>query len=97
MLVALSEKKVWGKWFYASPAIDQYEETTASLVGFQRLSKGNFTWKQRYIGDVIKTNMFYQEESVYLQEFAYFKQDCCRIKRIVYIKYWCYRLWCRNG
>jgi hypothetical protein len=33
-------KKVWGKWFYASPAaIDQYEETTASLVGFQRLSK----------------------------------------------------------
>jgi iron complex outermembrane receptor protein len=38
MLVALSEKKVWGKWFYASPAIDQYE-TTASLVGFQRLSK----------------------------------------------------------
>jgi hypothetical protein len=29
-----------GKWFYASPAaIDQYEETTASLVGFQRLSK----------------------------------------------------------
>jgi iron complex outermembrane receptor protein len=31
MLVALSEKKVWGKWFYASPAaIDQYEETTAS-------------------------------------------------------------------
>jgi iron complex outermembrane receptor protein len=34
------EKKVWGKWFYASPAaIDQYEETTASLVGFQRLSK----------------------------------------------------------
>jgi hypothetical protein len=40
--------------------------------------------------------MFYQEESVYLQEFAYFKQDCCRIKRIVYIKYWCYRL-VRNG
>jgi iron complex outermembrane receptor protein len=39
MLVALSEKKVWGKWFYASAAIDQYEETTASLVGFQRLSK----------------------------------------------------------
>jgi hypothetical protein len=38
MLVALSEK-IWGKWFYASPAIDQYEETTASLVGFQRLSK----------------------------------------------------------
>jgi hypothetical protein len=37
MLVALSEK-IWGKWFYASPAIDQYE-TTASLVGFQRLSK----------------------------------------------------------
>jgi iron complex outermembrane receptor protein len=48
MLVALSEKKVWGKWFYASPAaIDQYEETTASLVGFQRLSKGNFTWKPK--------------------------------------------------
>jgi hypothetical protein len=60
MLVALSEK-IWGKWFYASPAaIDQYEETTASLVGFQRLSKGNFTWKPRY-GDVIKTNMFISE------------------------------------
>jgi hypothetical protein len=60
MLVALSEKKVWGKWFYASPAaIDQYEETTASLVGFQRLSKkGNFTWKPKVYGDVIKTNMF---------------------------------------
>jgi hypothetical protein len=99
MLVALSEKKVWGKWFYASPAaIDQYEETTASLVGFQRLSKKVILLgSQRYIGDVIKTNMFYQEESVYLQEFAYFKQDCCRIKRIVYIKYWCYRLWYRNG
>jgi hypothetical protein len=76
--------------------LDQYEET-ASLVGFQRLSKGNFTWKPKVYGDVIKTNMFYQEESVYLQEFAYFKQDCCRIKRIVYIKYWCYRLWYRNG
>jgi hypothetical protein len=33
-MLALSEK-IWG-WFYASPAaIDQYEETTASLVGFQ--------------------------------------------------------------
>jgi hypothetical protein len=29
MLVALSEKKVWGKWFYASPAaIDQYENNS---------------------------------------------------------------------
>jgi hypothetical protein len=54
----LFRKKVWGKWFYASPAaIDQYEETTASLVGFQRLSKGNFTWNKG-IGDVIKTNIF---------------------------------------
>jgi iron complex outermembrane receptor protein len=35
----LFRKKVWGKWFYVSAAIDQYEETTASLVGFQRLSK----------------------------------------------------------
>jgi iron complex outermembrane receptor protein len=45
MLVALSEK-VWGK-FYASPAaIDQYEETTASLVVFQRLSK-KVIWKPK--------------------------------------------------
>jgi iron complex outermembrane receptor protein len=44
-------RKVWGKWFYASPAaIDQYE-TTASLVGFQRLSKkvillGKVYWRR---------------------------------------------------
>jgi hypothetical protein len=38
--VGCSFGKKWGKWFYASPAaIDQYEETTASLVGFQRLLK----------------------------------------------------------
>jgi iron complex outermembrane receptor protein len=99
MLVALSDKN-WGKWFYASPAaIDQYEETTASLVGgFQRLlKKVILLGSQRYIGDVMKTNIFILKESVYLQEFAYFKQNCCRIKRIVYIKYWCYWLWYRNG
>jgi hypothetical protein len=48
-----------GKWFYASPAaIDQYEETTASLVGFQRLSKKVILLEAKGIGDVIKTNMF---------------------------------------
>jgi hypothetical protein len=85
-------KKSLGQMVSMLPAaIDQYE-TTASLVGFQRLSKKILLGK-RYIGDVIKTNMFYQEESVYLQEFAYFKQDCCRIKRI--IKYCLF--WYRNG
>jgi iron complex outermembrane receptor protein len=38
--VGCSFGKFGANGFYASPAaIDQYEETTASLVGFQRLSK----------------------------------------------------------
>jgi hypothetical protein len=37
-------QKFGANGFYASAAIDQYEETTVE-VGFQRLSKGNFTWK----------------------------------------------------
>jgi vitamin B12 transporter len=49
MLVALSEKNFGANGFYASPAaIDQYEETTASLVGFSTvIKKGNFTWKPK--------------------------------------------------
>jgi vitamin B12 transporter len=49
MLVALSDKKFGANGFYASPAaIDQYEETTASLVGFSTvIKKGNFTWKPK--------------------------------------------------
>lgn len=49
MLVALSEKKFGANGFYASPAaIDQYEETTASLIGFSTIIKnGNFTWKPK--------------------------------------------------
>jgi iron complex outermembrane receptor protein len=59
MLVALSEKK-FGANGFMSPAADQYEETNASLVGFSTvIKKGNFNGSQRYIGDVIKTNIFY--------------------------------------
>jgi vitamin B12 transporter len=49
MLVALSERRFGANGFYASPAaIDQYEETTASLVGFSTvINKGNFTWKPK--------------------------------------------------
>ncbi|SEA14905.1 iron complex outermembrane recepter protein [Flavobacterium gillisiae] len=49
MLVALSEKNFGANGFYASPAaIDQYEETNASLVGFSTvIKKGNFTWKPK--------------------------------------------------
>jgi vitamin B12 transporter len=49
MLVALSEKNFGANGFYASPAaIDQYEETTASLVGFSTvIKKGSFTWKPK--------------------------------------------------
>jgi hypothetical protein len=66
MLACSFGKKVWGKWFYASPAIDQYERN-ASLVGFSTvIKKVILLGSQRYIGDVIKTNMFYQKESVYL-------------------------------
>jgi hypothetical protein len=95
--VGCSFGKVWGKWFYASPAaIDQYEETTASLVGFQRLSKKvKFYLEPRYIGDVIKTNMFLSGRIRLFTEFAY-QTRLLQIKRIVYIKYWCYRLWCKR-
>lgn len=49
MLVALSDKNFGANGFYASPAaIEQYEETTASLVGFSTvIKKGNFTWKPK--------------------------------------------------
>lgn len=49
MLVALSEKNFGANGFYSSPAaIEQYEETKASLVGFSTtIKKGNFTWKPR--------------------------------------------------
>jgi hypothetical protein len=58
-----------------SAAIDQYEETTVEVIfnGYQNNllgSKGILEHQDEYV--------FYQEESVYLQEFAYFKQDCCR-------------------
>ena len=47
MLVSLSERNFGANGFYASPAaINQYEETQASLVGFSTvIKKGNFTWK----------------------------------------------------
>jgi iron complex outermembrane receptor protein len=83
----LFRKKLWGKWFYASPAaIDQYEET-AGLVGFQRLSKGNFTWKPKVYW---RRN---QDEYVFIRRIrlftgiCIFQTNCCRIKWIVYIKY----------
>lgn len=49
MLVALSEKNFGANGFYSTPtAIDQYEETKASLVGFSTtIKKGNFTWKPK--------------------------------------------------
>jgi iron complex outermembrane receptor protein len=48
MLVALSEKKVWGKWFYASPAaIDQWGNN-GSLVGFSTVIKKKFICWQVY-------------------------------------------------
>jgi vitamin B12 transporter len=49
MLVALSERKFGANGFYSTPtAIEQYEETKASLVGFSTtIKKGNFTWKPK--------------------------------------------------
>jgi iron complex outermembrane receptor protein len=49
MLVSLSERNFGANGFYASPAaINQYEETQASLVGFSTvIKKGNFTWKPK--------------------------------------------------
>ena len=49
MLISLSDRNFGANGFYASPAaINQYEETKASLVGFSTVIKnGNFTWKPR--------------------------------------------------
>lgn len=49
MLISLSDRNFGANGFYASPAaINQYEETMASLVGFSTvIKKGNFTWKPR--------------------------------------------------
>jgi vitamin B12 transporter len=49
MLVSLSERNFGANGFYATPAaINQYEKTKASLVGFSTtIQKGNFTWKPK--------------------------------------------------
>ncbi|WP_291100378.1 MULTISPECIES: TonB-dependent receptor plug domain-containing protein [unclassified Flavobacterium] len=49
MLVSLSERNFGANGFYATPAaINQYEKTKASLVGFSTtIKKGNFTWKPK--------------------------------------------------
>ena len=49
MLISLSDRNFGANGFYASPtAINQYEETMASLIGFSTvIKKGNFTWKPR--------------------------------------------------
>jgi vitamin B12 transporter len=49
MLISLSDRNFGANGFYASPAaINQYEETKASLVGFSTVVKnGNFTWKPK--------------------------------------------------
>ncbi len=49
MLISLSDRNFGANGFYASPAaINQYEETMASLIGFSTvIRKGNFTWKPR--------------------------------------------------
>lgn len=49
MLISLSDRSFGANGFYASPAaINQYEETKASLVGFSTvIKKGNFTWKPK--------------------------------------------------
>jgi vitamin B12 transporter len=49
MLISLSDRNFGANGFYASPAaINQYEETKASLVGFSTIiKKGNFTWKPK--------------------------------------------------
>jgi iron complex outermembrane receptor protein len=49
ILASLLERKFGANGFYATPtAIDQYESTKASLVGFSTMiKKGNFTWKPK--------------------------------------------------
>ncbi len=49
MLISLSDRNFGANGFYASPAaINQYEETMASLIGFSTVIKnGNFTWKPK--------------------------------------------------
>ncbi|MBP7469940.1 MAG: TonB-dependent receptor [Flavobacterium sp.] len=49
MLISLSDRNFGANGFYASPAaVNQYEETMASLIGFSTvIKKGNFTWKPR--------------------------------------------------
>ena len=49
MLFALSDRNFGANGFYSSPAaINQYEETKASLVGFSTIiKKGNFIWKPK--------------------------------------------------
>lgn len=49
MLISLSDRSFGANGFYASPAaINQYEVTKASLVGFSTvIKKGNFTWKPK--------------------------------------------------
>ena len=49
MLVSLSERNFGANGFYATPAaINQYEKTKASLIGFSTtIKKGNFTWKPK--------------------------------------------------
>jgi vitamin B12 transporter len=49
MLISLSDRNFGANGFYASPAaINQYEETKASLVGFSTVfKKGNFIWKPK--------------------------------------------------
>ncbi|MBA4316851.1 MAG: TonB-dependent receptor [Flavobacterium sp.] len=49
MLISLSDRNFGANGFYASPAaINQYEETKASLIGFSTvIKKGNFTWKPK--------------------------------------------------
>jgi iron complex outermembrane receptor protein len=49
MLLSLSDRSFGANGFYASPAaINQYEVTKASLVGFSTVIKnGNFTWKPK--------------------------------------------------
>ena len=49
MLVSLAERNFGANGFYATPAaINQYEKTKASLVGFSTtIKKGNLTWKPK--------------------------------------------------
>lgn len=49
MLFSLSERSFGANGFYASPAaINQYERTKASLIGFSTtIKEGNFTWKPK--------------------------------------------------